>query len=91
MAKLELLGGGALLSPQRMGITAGALALGFLEKNATFASLPALPLVGKTGTIGIAAFLLSDNGRNKLADDACTAALALAAYELASKGTILGE
>ena len=85
------LGMGNLLSKQRMGIVAGALAFGFLEKQSLFQSLPALPMIGKSGTIGLAAFLLSDGGKNKLADDICTAALVIAAHELGSTGTIVGE
>src|SRR5271156_2285143 len=82
---------GGLMSKQRMGIVAGALAFGFLEKQALFASLPSLPMIGKSGTIGLAAYLISNGGRNKLADDICTAALVIAAHELGSTGTIVGE
>lgn len=82
---------GGLMSKQRMGIVAGALAFGFLEKQALFASLPSLPMIGKSGTIGLAAYLISDGGKNKLADDICTAALVIAAHELGSTGTIVGE
>src|SRR5580698_8440610 len=82
---------GGLANKQRIGIVAGALAFGFLEKQALFASLPSLPLIGKSGTIGIAAYLLSNGGKNKLADDICTAALVIAAHEFGSTGTIVGE
>jgi len=82
---------GGLFSKQRMGIVAGALAFGFLEKQAMFQSLPSLPLIGKSGTIGLGAYLLSNGGRNKLADDIATAALVIAAHELGSTGTIVGE
>jgi hypothetical protein len=82
---------GGLFNKTRMGTVAGALAFGFLEKQAMFQSLPSLPMVGKSGTIGLAAYLLSNGGRNKLADDICTAALVIAAHELGSTGTIVGE
>lgn len=81
---------GGILSKQRMGIVAGALAYGFLEKQAFFQSLPSLPVIGKTGTIALGAYLLSDGGRNKLADDICTAALVIAANQYGSTGTITG-
>lgn len=81
---------GGLMSKQRMGIVAGALAYGFLEKQAMFASLPSLPLIGKAGTIGLGAYLLSNGGRNKLADDIATAALVIAAHELGSTGHVVG-
>jgi hypothetical protein len=82
---------GGLMSHQRLGIVAGALAFGFLEKQALFASLPSLPMIGKSGTIGLAAYLLSNGGKNKLADDIATAAFVIAAHELGSTGTIVGE
>jgi hypothetical protein len=82
---------GGLFSKQRMGIVAGALAFGFLEKQAMFQSLPSLPMIGKSGTIGLGAYLLSNGGRNKLADDIATAALVIAAHELGSTGTIVGQ
>jgi hypothetical protein len=82
---------GGLFSKQRMGIVAGALAFGFLEKQAMFQSLPSLPLIGKSGTIGLGAYLLSNGGRNKLADDIATAALVIAAHELGNTGHIVGQ
>jgi len=82
---------GGLANKQRLGIIAGALAFGFLEKQALFASLPSLPMIGKSGTIGLAAYLLSNGGKNKLADDIATAAFVIAAHELGSTGTIVGE
>jgi len=85
------LGMGGLFSKHRMGIVAGALAFGFLEKQAIFQNLPSLPMIGKAGTVGLGAYLLSSGGRNKLADDICTAALVIAAHEFGSTGTIVGE
>jgi hypothetical protein len=81
---------GNLMSKKRLGIVGGALAFGFLEKQAMFQSLPSLPFIGKAGTIGLGAYLLSNGGRNQLADDICTAALVIAAHELGSTGTIVG-
>jgi hypothetical protein len=83
-------GSGTLMNKTRMGIVAGAFAVGILEKQGIMSSLPTLPFVGRTGTIGIAAYLLSNGGRNKLADEVCTAALVVAAHELASTGSIVG-
>jgi hypothetical protein len=85
------LGLGGLMSKHRMGIVAGALAVGFLEKQGFMANLPSLPFIGRTGTIGLGAYLVSSGGKNKLADDICTAALVIAAHELGSTGTIVGE
>lgn len=81
---------GGLMSKTRMGIVLGAFAVGILEKQNLMANLPALPFLGRTGTIGLAAYLISNHGKNRLADEVCTAALVLAAHELATTGTIVG-
>lgn len=81
---------GGLTNKTRMGIVAGAFAVGVLEKQGIIQNLPALPFIGRTGTIGVGAYLVSNGGRNKLADEICTAALVIAAHELASTGSIVG-
>jgi hypothetical protein len=81
---------GGLMNKTRIGIVAGAFAVGVLEKQNIMSQLPALPFIGRTGTIGVAAYLLSGGGRNRLADEICTAAFALAAHELATTGTVVG-
>lgn len=82
---------GNLFSKDRM-ITVGAgFAVGTLEKMTFVQNLPSLPFLGKTGTLGVAAFLLSDGGKNKTADDIATAALTIAGYMLASQGSIVGD
>lgn len=78
-----------LLSSGRTAIMVGGFAVGLIQKMGW--SLPKLPLIGTAGTIGLAAFFLSNNGRHKLADEICTAALTIAAYELGSTGTIIGQ
>jgi|SRR5579872_233652 len=82
---------GGLMNKQRIGIVAGALAFGFLEKQALFQQLPSLPLIGKAGTVGLAAYLLSNGGKNALANDIATAAFVIAAHEFGSTGTIVGD
>jgi predicted lipid-binding transport protein (Tim44 family) len=81
---------GGLMNKQRLGIMAGAFAVGFLQKQALLQKLPALPLIGATGTLGLAAYLFSNGGKNRLADEVCTAAFVLAANELATTGTVVG-
>ena len=82
-------GSRGLTDKRRMGIVVGGLAVGFIQKQGI--KLPELPLLGQAGTIGLAAYLVSDGGKNKLADEICTAALTIAAYELGSTGTIVGD
>jgi hypothetical protein len=80
-------GGGAfgrgLMDKKRLGIIIGGAAVGFLQHSQL--KVPELPLLGEAGTIGVAAYFLSNNGRNKLADEICTAALTVAAYEFGAK------
>ena len=77
-----------LFSPVRIGIATGAFALGMLDKSGI--NVPELPLIGKAGTLGVAAYFLSAGGRNKFLDEMATAALAVAAYELGSTGKVVG-
>lgn len=81
-------GSRGLLSPSRTAIMVGGFAVGLIQKMGW--QLPKLPLIGEAGTIGIGAYFLSNDGRNKLADEICTAALTIAAYELGSTGQIIG-
>jgi hypothetical protein len=81
-------GNRGLTDPKRMGIIVGGFAVGMIQKQGL--PLPKLPFVGEAGTIGLAAYFLSDNGKNKLADEICTAALTIAAYELGNTGAIVG-
>jgi hypothetical protein len=82
---------GGLVTKDRLGIAAGAFGLAVLEKQNVLSSLPAIPVIGKTGTIALGAYLLSGGGKNRLASDICTAALALVAYQLGTTGTVVGS
>jgi hypothetical protein len=83
-------GGRGLMSKNRMGLAIAAFGVAVIEKHMG-AQLPKLPMIGTMGTIGVAAYFLSDNGRNKLADEICTSALVIAAYQLGESGAIIGE
>jgi len=82
---------GGLFSKDRVTTVSAGFAVGMLEKMDFVKNLPHLPFLGTTGTIGVAAFLLSDNGRNRMADDIATAALTVAGYMMGSTGAIVGE
>ena len=82
-------GNGDIFSHKRTALMIGAFAVGVLEKQGIMTNLPALPFIGRTGTIGIAAHMFS-GGRAGLADDISTAALVIAAHELGSTGSIIG-
>jgi hypothetical protein len=82
---------GGLLSRHNLVTVGSGFAVGMLEKMTFVQNLPSLPFVGKTGTIAIAAYLLSDNGRNRMAADVATSAAAIAGYMLGAQGTIVGD
>lgn len=74
------------------GIGVGGLALGYIEKH-WGATLPTMPVVGRKGTIAIAAYFLSKHGGmgSGIARDVAIAAAALAGYDLGNKGSISGD
>lgn len=80
---------GGIFSPKRTALMVGSFALGVLEKQNVLQQLPALPLIGRTGTIGVAAHMIS-GGRAGLADDISTAAFIIAAHELGQTGSVVG-
>ena len=89
--KLSRRGHGAtLFSTDRMEKVGAAFALGVLEKLEFVKNLPTLPVVGKTGTVGLVAYFMSDGGRNKLADNVADAAFTVAGYMMGSTGSIVG-
>jgi hypothetical protein len=85
-------GGGSsrgLMDKRRIGIIVGGFGLGLIQKTMG-SNIPTIPLLGQAGTIGIAAYFLSQGGKNQLADEVCTAALTVAAYEMGSTGKVVG-
>jgi hypothetical protein len=69
-----------------IGTGIGGLAYGFIDK--TFPNLPRLPLLGKAGTVAVAAYFLG--GKHGLIRDVGVAAAAIAGYQLGHDGTISG-
>jgi hypothetical protein len=82
---------GGLFSKDRITTIGAGFAVGVIEKMAFVQNLPSLPFIGKTGTLGVAAYLLSDGGRNRMANDVATAALTIAGFMMGSTGSIVGE
>jgi hypothetical protein len=72
-----------------MGVAIGALALGFIEKQAF--NLPTLPVIGKKGTLAVGAYFLGGKNKPGLMRDICVAATVLAAHEFGEKGSISGD
>ncbi len=71
-----------------MGMAMGGFALGFVDKSGT--SIPTIPLLGRAGTIALAAHFIG-KGRPGLLTDIRNAAAAVAAYEMGSTGKIAGD
>jgi len=82
---------GGFLSQRRTQMGIAGAALGLIDKSGMAANLPKLPWLGEHGTIAVAAYFLSDGGRNQIADNICTGAIFLAGYELAKEGHIDGD
>ena len=84
--------GGGLLGGGVGGIIVGAGAMGMLAKSNVWASIPALPMVGKVGTVAIAAWAWSRyGGGGQLARNVMHASAAIAAYQYGKDGKIDGD
>lgn len=80
-----------LFSTERMEQGAAGFAVGMLEKMDFIKSIgKQIPLVGATGAIALGAYAMSDDGKNEMADNICTAASTIALYQLSSTGSIIG-
>lgn len=82
------LGGMAYEERHRIGAILGGFALGLIDKSGV--DLPRLPMLGKAGTLGVAAWALGKWGKSAWASHAATGLLSIAAYELAKEGSISG-
>jgi hypothetical protein len=70
-----------------MGV--GGLALGFIDKS--FPTLPTIPLLGRAGTIAVAAYFLGKGSKGGLFRDVALAASAISGYQLGNKGSVSGH
>jgi hypothetical protein len=71
-------------------VIAGA-AIGIIEKQSFFASLPSIPLLGKKGTIAVLAYLWRRNGGPEMARDVALVAAGLSGYQFSKDGRIDGD
>ena len=83
-------GGGKSLQNRMIGSAIGGFAVGFIEKSSFAAALPTIPIIGRKGTIAIAAYFFGGQ-RPGLLQDIAMAAAVLAGNELARDGKITGE
>lgn len=81
--------GGRLSSEkQLMAMAIGGLVAGFVDKSAV--ALPTIPMLGKMGTVALAAHFLG-KGAPGIITDVRNAAAAIAGYEMGSTGKIAGD
>jgi len=71
-----------------IGVAIGGLVLGFIDKSAT--TIPTIPILGKAGTIALAAHFLG-KGKPGMVTDIRNAAAAVAGYEMGKDGKISGD
>jgi hypothetical protein len=69
-----------------IGTGIGGLAYGFIEKM--FPNMPTIPLLGKSGTVALAAYFFG--GSHPIVKDVGIAAAAIAGYSLGKDGAISG-
>lgn len=68
-----------------------AAVVGYAEQAGFLDKLPEIPVIGRKGTLAIAAWYYSKHGGGKMARDVAVIAATLAGYELGSKGSISGD
>ena len=69
----------------------GGLVYGYARKLGIVEKLPALPIIGRTGTAAIVLDYFSRHGGGQLALRASRAAAAIAGYMLSYEGSIAGD
>jgi hypothetical protein len=83
-------GGGALTQQRLISLALGGAAFGFIEKSFG-AQIPTLPVVGRAGTITLAAYYFSKGKAGGILRDVAMAGAVLAGYQIGTTGKIAGE
>lgn len=82
-------GGGALNTNRMVQLALGGAVYGFIEKQ--FGSqLPTLPIVGRAGTITLAAYYMA-KGKGGIMRDVAICGAVLSGYQIGSTGKIQGD
>jgi hypothetical protein len=82
---------GGLVSNETLQMGLGGALYGFAVKSGLVAKLPAIPILGRTGTAAIALDYFSRHGGGPWAAKAARAAACIAGYQLTHDGTIQGD
>jgi hypothetical protein len=84
-------GAGGIVSNETIQMAIGGALYGFAVKSGLIAKLPAIPVVGRTGTAAILLDYWSRHGGGQMAHRAARAAAAIAGYQLGAEGKIQGD
>lgn len=82
---------GGLISNESIQMAVGGALYGFAVKQGLVDKLPAIPVLGRTGTAAILLDYWSRHGGGQLAHRAARAAAAIAGYQLGHDGKISGD
>lgn len=83
---------GPLTANRLMGVGLGGLIFGYIEKK--FPTLPSLPVIGRSGTVAVAAYFIAKQGgmgHAGIVKDVGIAAAVITGYQLGKEGKISGE
>lgn len=83
--------GGGLISNDAVQMAVGGALYGFAVKSGWIAKLPAIPVVGRTGTAALLLGYWAKHGGGEHVRNASRAAAAIAGYQLGSTGAIQGD
>lgn len=82
---------GGIVSSEAVQMAVGGALYGFAVKQGLVAKLPAIPVLGRTGTAAILLDYWARHGGGQIAHKAARAAAAIAGYQLGSSGKIEGD
>lgn len=82
---------GGLISTETIQMALGGAIYGFCVKQGLVDKLPAIPIVGRTGTAALVLDYWSRRGGGRIVHTAARAAAAIAGYQLGSTGKIQGD
>jgi hypothetical protein len=83
--------GGGIISNDAVQMAIGGALYGFAVKSGWIGKLPAIPVVGRTGTAALLLSYWGKHGGGEHVRNAARAAAAIAGYQLGSTGAIQGD
>lgn len=81
---------GGFISQHNIDMAMGGALFGFAVKSGLVQKLPAIPLIGRTGTAALLLDYWAKHGGGQTVQRAASAAAVLAGYQLGSTGSITG-